>query len=148
MDQHIAFTPAIRNLGWIDLKTRNTRQSLEVHPAESRFRRSQEMLLLRGINAGNLSDPPGYVTPTSGNISARAPFDGIGMPDHDHLCATFRIRNAEEIWEDRLQRIEIRDGETLRSYRQRLLDFVYLLGRIHQMSLLSASYSSEGCLVM
>jgi hypothetical protein len=29
----------------------------------------------------------------------------------DYLCATFRIRNAEEIWEDRLQRIEICDGE-------------------------------------
>jgi len=36
----------------------------------------------------------------------------------DHLCATFQIRNADEIWEDRVQRIEIRDEETLRSYRQ------------------------------
>jgi len=25
----------------------------------------------------------------------------------DHLCASLRIRNAEETWEDRLQRIEM-----------------------------------------
>jgi hypothetical protein len=48
----------------------------------------------------------------------------------DYLCASFGIRNAEEIWEDRLRCIEIRDGETLRSYRQQMLDLVYLLGRI------------------
>ena len=36
------------------------------------------------------------------------------------------------MWENRLQRIEIADGETLRSYRQRLLDLVSLLGRIHR----------------
>ena len=50
----------------------------------------------------------------------------------DHLCATFRFRYAEEVCEDRLQGIETCEWKTPRSYRQRLLDLVYLLSRIHR----------------
>jgi len=238
MAQHIAFTPAIRNLGRRDLETRNTRESLEVTPADSLVLSGSRCVAAAGdVNAGNLLDrrvlglqssSPAYVTRTSGKIASRAPFHGIGMPDRssrtvasapdrqfarqqqlmtslprlrivdtvpesksseekdvdlwfknmesnmlralnvgegksqlalpaivarradlaeefpnldqnisyeearDHLYQTSRIRDPEEIWEDPLQRIGIRDGKTLRSYRQRLRDLVYSLGRIHR----------------
>jgi len=52
--------------------------------------KSRDAAAAGDVDAGNLSgrrvlelqsSPPAYVTPTSGNISSRAPFDSIGMSD-------------------------------------------------------------------
>ena len=54
IDQHIAFTPAIRNLGRRVLETRNTSESLEVNHVESRvLSESRDAAAAGDINAVN-----------------------------------------------------------------------------------------------